>query len=325
MADISGVAPVPLVIGAGSFGTAIAAAIARSGFKVDIYCRTPEQAAEIEKTRKNQRFFPNSHLSELISATNDLSVIKKSRIIFFAFPASNIDYYIGLIENKIDRENIILVNLVKGLHNEHFTFSALVKARAPWVHYVALKGPTFARPIFFGELSGLTCGAPTDQGRDACTMLLKNSGIDLDYSTSADAVDVVSAIKNVYAIALGLTASLGLSENTRFLLISRVIRELRTIILALKEDPDVLYTYSGLGDMLLTGLCDTSRNRTLGFMIGKGIHVDKDKSTFLTEGLRTISMLNTRVGSADTPILRSLIEIINHRSDPLSILEAASR
>jgi glycerol-3-phosphate dehydrogenase (NAD(P)+) len=310
--------PSVTVLGAGSFGTAMAAAIARSGYAVDLYCRTAEQAEEIRQSRENRRFFPGHRLSDLVTTTSDIDAAIGAEILFLAFPASKLDSYVERLVAA--RSNAIVVNLIKGLHPEYFTFARLFAETLPDVRYVALKGPTFARPIFLGELSGLTCGTSSESARARVQALLASSSINLDYCQAPEAVDALSAIKNVYAVALGIGGALGLSENTIFLMVSRVVKEIKLMLRAIDNADDALLTYCGLGDMLLTGLCDTSRNRTLGFMLGRGLYIDTVRSGFLTEGVRTFSILKKRF-DMPLPILDTVIEILEHRAPPIEILK----
>ena len=150
--------------------------------------------------------------------------------------------------------------------------------------------------------------------------LFAHASVALDHSDSPGAIDTVSAVKNVYAVALGISAALGLSENTTFLLVSRIIKEIRTILIALGHDADVMLTYSGLGDTLLTGFCDTSRNRTFGFMLGRGLFIDTERSGFLAEGVRAFAILRARV-DRPLPLLDVIVDILEHRVEPLAMLE----
>ncbi len=307
------------VLGAGSFGTAVAATLARSGHAVDLYCRTAEQAELIQDTRENRRYFPGHKLQAQITATNDLDRALAANVIFLAFPARMMDDYAGKIAAGAPSDAIV-VNLVKGLHEEAFTFAALFERVKPSVRYVSLKGPTFARPLFLGEWSGLTCGTSSEPARALVTDLFKDAPIVLDYSASAEAVDAVSAAKNVYAIVLGLAASVGLSENTTYLFVTLILKEISVIVRRLGFDPAVLLSFAGVGDTLLTGLCDTSRNRTLGVMMGRGIPIDSSRSDFLAEGARAVSTLRRHLEGAETPLLDAVLAILEHRAEPMSIL-----
>ena len=312
------------VLGAGSFGTAIATALARGGNPVTLLCRTPQQAEEINGRHENPRFFPGHTLSPLIDATSDLGAVIGRDMLFLAFPSKVMDDYAGRIARE-GRPDGTVVNLIKGLHPHHFTFAELFRRTAPGLRYVALKGPTFSRPLFLGEWSGMTCGADDPADGASVRALFRNSALAIDTIASASSVDIASALKNVYAIALGLVGSTGPSENTTYMAATLVIKELRAVLDRLGCHPDVLWSFSGVGDILLTGLCDTSRNRTIGLMMGKGIPIDLVRSDFVAEGVRAVDALETHLGDVKTPLLDAVAEVLHGRAAPSHIFDAFSR
>jgi glycerol-3-phosphate dehydrogenase (NAD(P)+) len=306
------------MLGAGAFGTAVGAVLARVGHDVAMLCRTPEQAQAIATTRQNARYFPGQRLPPGMTVTTAFDELVGADALFLAFPAKVMDGYAATIARA--HPDALVVNLVKGLHPEHFTFAELFRQVAPEVRYTALKGPTFARPLFLGEWSGLSCGG-TPSCTDAVVALFEGAPIVFDRSDSADAIDIASALKNVYAIALGLVGSTGPSENTVYMAATLVVRELRTILLGLGYDEGVVTSFAGIGDTLLTGLCDTSRNRTLGLMIGKGIPLDTNRSDFLAEGVRAVAAIEAHLVGIHTPLLHTVADVLAGRKPPTAIFE----
>lgn len=308
------------ILGAGSFGTAVARVLAIQDRDVLLLCRTETQAELIRTSRENREYFPGHPLPRCIDATSDLERALRSDVIVLAVPARNIDVIVQRMAEQV-RGDTIVVNLVKGLHEQYFTFASLFEHYVPQVRYVSLKGPTFARPLFLGELSGFTCGTDNDAARRTVTELFRGTAVDLDYLSSAQAVDAISAIKNAYAIALGIAVSLGLSDNTIYLLVTRVLREVKMIVRELGFGLDDIFSYCGLGDILLTGFCDTSRNRILGIMVGKGLPVDPMRPNFLAEGVRTVFILLKHLDSSAAPILKAVLEILEGRARPMSLFD----
>jgi glycerol-3-phosphate dehydrogenase (NAD(P)+) len=308
------------VIGAGSFGTAIAAVLANCGHEVMLYCRTAEQAQAIDQTGQNRAYFPGHKLPKLIRPTTDFKATVRSDLVFIAIPARAMMSVVEAAKAASD-ERSLFVNLVKGLHDQYFTFASLFGHLAPNVRYAALKGPTFARPLFLGEWSGFTCGTPNKQDADLIVNAFRGAPLHFDHAGSAESVDAISAIKNAYAIAIGIAVSLNLSENTIFMLLTRIWNEIHDVATEIDIEHDVLRSYCGIGDVLLTAFCDTSRNRTLGVMIGKGIPVDALRPDFLAEGVRTVSILLNKVSSGKARVLSQLSEILHRRSPPSSLLE----
>ncbi|WP_374943490.1 NAD(P)H-dependent glycerol-3-phosphate dehydrogenase [Sphingomonas sp.] len=306
------------MLGAGAFGTAVGAVLSRAGHDVVLLCRTAEQADAIRSTNQNARYFPGQHLPPGMRVSTAFADVADADALFLAFPARVMDDYAATIAQA--HPQALVVNLVKGLHAEHFTFAELFRQVAPQVRYTALKGPTFARPLFLGEWSGLSCGG-SPSCADAVIDLFHNAPIVFDRTDSADAIDIASALKNVYAIALGLVGSTGPSENTIYMAATLVIRELRTILLGLGYDEGVVTSFAGIGDTLLTGLCDTSRNRTLGLMIGKGIPLDTTRSDFLAEGVRAVAAIEAHLAGIHTPLLHTVADVLAARKPPTAIFE----
>ncbi|HEU0066885.1 MAG TPA: NAD(P)H-dependent glycerol-3-phosphate dehydrogenase, partial [Sphingomonas sp.] len=278
------------------------------------------QDAAIRATGQNARYFPGVHLPDGMSTTTHFAAVADADALFLAYPARLMDDFAAQIAAHA-RADATIVNLVKGLHPAHFTFAALFRHVAPQRRYVALKGPTFARPLFLGEWSGLTCGSDDADAVDATIALFDRAPIVFDRATSADAVDVASALKNVYAIALGLVGSTGPSENTVYMAATLVVRELRTILCALGYGEGVVTSFAGIGDTLLTGLCDTSRNRTLGLMIGKGIPLDTGRSDFLAEGVRAVAAIEAHLSGIHTPLLHTVADVLAGRVPPTAIFD----
>ncbi|MFL1462853.1 NAD(P)H-dependent glycerol-3-phosphate dehydrogenase [Roseococcus sp. DSY-14] len=303
------------VLGGGSFGTAVAAAAARGGEEVALVCRTARQAEAIGRTGRNADYFPDIALPPGLRATAEVDACRAAEVLFLAIPARHMDDYMPLLSGGL-RPGAAVVNLVKGLDTRRLTFAERFAQDAPGVGYVALKGPTFARPLLLGEYSGLTIGTADPALEARLRALFGGGAIDFDSCASAAAVDAVSALKNIYAIMLGVLASLNLSDNTRFMFITRVLAEARQVMEVLGFDPGVVSLYCGVGDILLTGSCDTSRNRTLGLMIGKGIPVDPNRPDFLAEGVRSVRIIAEHLPPGAAPLIGALTAVLDGAIPP---------
>jgi glycerol-3-phosphate dehydrogenase (NAD(P)+) len=312
--------PAIAVLGGGSFGTAIGVAATRSGHNVSLICRTEQQAEVIRSTGKNSSYFPDISIPALVSASSDVKICLEADIVFIAIPARFIDEYLEIIVKNM-KPGSMVVNLVKGLDSKYLTFAEHFQANASEVEYVSLKGPTFARPLLLGELSGLTIGARNREAEQRLRAVFAKASLDFDVSYSPASVDMVSALKNVYAIILGVAASLNMSDNTRFMIITRIIAEARQVLESLGMDGAVINMYCGIGDILLTGMCDTSRNRTLGVMIGKGIPVDANRPDFLAEGVRSVRIILQHLQPDVAPLIEHLAKVLDAKSTPGMMIE----
>lgn len=313
------------VIGGGGLGTAIAAGIARSGHHVTLLCRTAAQSDAIRTTGINHRYFPGLPLPSGIATTADLADVTDVDVVFLATPITAIEEY-ALTLAPIVSPAMVVVNMAKGLHARHLSTARLFAGAMPRNPYLALKGAVFARPLLLAEWSGMTLGHDPRHADAAARVaaLLDIRSLLVERFPSAEAVDVVSALKGVYGIFLGLLASTGASENTMFLGLTFVFREMSRILSALGLDPRVMMSFAGVGDTLLTGLCDTSRSRTWGLMIGKGA-IDLKQVADAFDSLRTVAILRGHLGDAPTPLLDAVVAVMDGGAAPSSIVRAFGR
>lgn len=307
------------VIGGGAFGTAIAVAVARSGARVKIFCRRDGQADIINASGYNADYLPHVRLPSSIVATSDLTECLGADVCFLAVPSRFLGEYSSKLAAAATGQNIV-VNLAKGLDPDYFTFDKIFLPFRNKITYVTLKGPTFARQLANGEPSSFTVGATELAAAQRVADLFCSSAVAFDYHSCPASVDLVSALKNVYAIVLGIGRAIDLSDNSTYMLTTDVLREAAQVMNAISHDGDVLSKYCGVGDMLLTGSCDSSRNRTLGIMLGKGVPIDHSRTDFLTEGVRTVRIMLGLVGRQTAPFIGFLDDVLAARVRPNQLM-----
>jgi glycerol-3-phosphate dehydrogenase (NAD(P)+) len=275
-----------LVVGGGSFGTAVATLLARGGHPVRMLVRSDEVATSINRDHENPGYHPGVTLDRRISATTDAAEATGSAVAFWAVPSNAVESSMAAVAEACPRPPSHHVVLAKGLHERLQTLDQVAAELFAGTQVASLKGPTFSLPLLRGAPSGMTLGTADADVRDRVRDLFAGSTVVLDDHPSAADVELVSALKNVYAVALGIIASYDDAENTLYTAVVRILKELRALIDAMGHSTTVLDTYCGVGDLLLTGLSDRSRNRTLGVMIGKGFGLATSGGV-LVEGRRT--------------------------------------
>jgi len=284
-----------VVVGAGSFGTAIANSLAfNSRNKVLLLARDSFIVDSINSSGINPKYFPYFQLNKSLFASIDKGVMKKADIIFLAIPSSSVIRFIS--ENKIYiNPAAIIVNLAKGFGEEGETLvESLEKLLTNRV--ITMKGPTFADELIRGFPSAFTVGSRCEDEFNVISNLVKHTNIRLDFSFDVFSVEILSILKNIYAIALGIVDAHFNSANTRNLVLTRAFREIRKILRVLGGEEEALYKYCGIGDFTLTGLNDLSRNRTLGLMIGKKFLSDTDsQNSVVLEGVKAIRVVYNRI------------------------------
>jgi glycerol-3-phosphate dehydrogenase (NAD(P)+) len=272
---VTDVAHLPVaVLGAGSYGTCLAILLAKAGHQVTFWARSPETAAELETRRENAAYLPGFRLPDGLVVTSELErAVTGKAIVVGVTPSHAIRDVLGRAAAWLDPD-AILVNASKGLDEGTLTtidevyrqlMPARIAARATF-----LSGPTFAAEIAGGMPSAIVLA-----GRDHDAAALVQRAFSTDRFrpyTSDDVVGVLigGAIKNVVAIAAGVSDGLGFGSNARAALITRGLAEITRIGVAMGARPVTFAGLSGMGDLVLTCSSDTSRNRKVGLALGQG-------------------------------------------------------
>jgi glycerol-3-phosphate dehydrogenase (NAD(P)+) len=301
-----------VVAGAGVFGTAIAQRLSwNKNNTVVLYTIEEDVVHDINTNGQNAKYFPGRQINTEISATSDITCVKDADILFLAIPSKVIESYTSEIA-PIVKEDLLLVNLSKGLAEDgSFLTDSIHLPRSG-----SLKGPTFAVRVMDGDPSGMTFGGNKEDYL-LLKEVMKKTGITLDHSTDIRAVEFLSVLKNMYAVALGIVSGRYSSPNVDFLVLTKVIGEMRKMLRLYECDEETLFNYCGFGDLGLTALNDLSRNRTLGLLLGKGFNT-QEKSSTVVEGKRTIKLLGEMIREKEMiqefPVLEALYELLYNGS-----------
>ena len=282
------------VIGAGSFGTAIANQLAFSAENdVHLICRSGQQQVEINENHTNLKYFPNKVLHESLKASSGFEELPNADIVFMALPtAALLNNIAGLKQNITS--NTLVVNLSKGLFKNGLTLVDYLKENLNNNNVVTMKGPTFSVELINNEHSLFTLGFETNDQYRAISELVHKTNIHLDCTTDIRGVELLSSLKNIYAIIIGIVDAQYNAINTRHMILTKAFTEIRILLKALGGLEDTLFLGCGYGDFGLTAMNDLSRNRTLGLLIGKGFYnIDVNKSSVVLEGLKTIELISS--------------------------------
>ena len=306
------------VIGAGSYGTCLAMLFGNAGHRVSLYCRGAEQATELETTRINRTYLPAYRLPETVFVTSDLeATVRGKRFVVGVTPSHGVRDIFGGLAAVIDPDAIV-INASKGLEDGTLqtidrvyadVLPARIAARATF-----LSGPTFASEIAAGMPAAIVLA-----GRDPETCTLAQtalSSIRFRIYTTDDVAGVLvgGAIKNVMAIAAGISDGLGLGSNARAALITRGLAEITRIGMAMGAHALTFAGLSGIGDLVLTCSGDASRNRRVGLGLGQGKSMAEILSEMkqVAEGVKTTKVahaLAAKLGVAApiTAVMHSIL------------------
>ena len=282
-----------LVLGAGTFGTAIANELAiNKKNNVILFSRSLNKVSEINQNNTNQDFFPNKQLTKELTATSDINDIKFVDIIFIALPSSTIISFLLSIKQNF-KKDVLIINLSKGLYKNGITIVESIKKKIDIQNVITLKGPSFAVEIMEHAETLLTLGYSTSNQYRTVIKIIKNTSLNIDSTKDLLGVEVLSVLKNIYALFIGVIDAKYDSPNTRFMFLTKAFSEIRIILKFLGGKEETLFLGCGFGDLCLTSLNDLSRNRTLGLLIGKDFFNFNDNSNnTILEGVRAIMIMN---------------------------------
>ena len=257
-----------LVLGGGAFGTAIANELSvNTENNVVLFSRSQQKVNEINSFHTNKSCFPNKHLAKSLLATSDKNEIKKADVIFIALPSNVIIESFLVLQSYFNGE-ALFVNLSKGLFSEGVTVVERIKEKLGITNIVTLKGPSFAVEVMEHADTLLTLGYTTNAQYQTMRFVIKGTALHLDYTTDIRGVEVLSVLKNIYALVLGVVDAKYNSPNTRFMILTKAFSEARILLRLLGGSEETLFLSCGFGDLCLTSLNDLSRIRTLGLLIG---------------------------------------------------------
>jgi len=291
------------IIGAGSWGTALAIIAARAGHEVTLWSRDPEVVKSINEQRVNSRYLSSISVPEHVTATNEIAkALDHASLVLLAAPSHALRDLLTQMSPALD-EPAIIVSVSKGIEIETGKrISEIVKEVVGRAHlFVCLSGPSFAKEVVTGTPTAIV--AASKDPTAARTVQSDLSFENLRIYTNADVVgtELGGSVKNVMAIAAGMTTGLGLGSNSVAALITRGLAEITRLARREGAQMETLMGLAGLGDLVLTCTGSLSRNRYVGEQLGKGIPLDEICASMneVAEGIKTtlaVKQLADRAG-----------------------------
>jgi glycerol-3-phosphate dehydrogenase (NAD(P)+) len=245
-------------------------------------------------------------------------MLGQCQMIFLAIPSVVMIEYLKKIRQNIPTD-AILINLAKGFGSGSMTIPECLNEEFP--HAVCtMKGPSFAREIINRLPTGFTLGSRNPDHILQIRELFINTNIHLDYSDDILGVEILSILKNIYAVVLGIVDAQFNSPNLRFLVLTKAFQEMRKVLLNAGGRADTLFNYCGYGDFTLTALNDLSRNRTLGLLIGKGFFTEHVSHELVLEGKTAVNIFYEQISKTTRvedhfPIMAELYRIFHTKYD----------
>lgn len=262
--------PLIIVLGGGSFGTALAHTIASNGFAVYLWMRDEGRAEQVQRDRINERYLPDFVIHEKVIVTADLQVVNGCEQIFVSVPSASFREVVQQVKPLINTD-VQMVSTTKGIDAVGFTLmSQILKEEVPENPIGVLSGPNFAKEMIQNQLTGSVI-ASEDSELISCVQKLLCSGTFRVYSNDdCQGVELAGALKNIYAIIVGMAEARQCGHNTLAMLMTRALAEMGRFSHRLGANPMTFLGLAGVGDLILTCGSDMSRNYRLGYALGCG-------------------------------------------------------
>ena len=305
------------VLGAGAWGTALAKALHENGNAVTLWDINAEMLREIQGGR-NEKYLPQIELPKNWKTETDFAkAIGGAECVVIAIPSQAFREVAAKLKNC----PAILVSVTKGIEFETGeTMSRILRKHAPANRVAALSGPSFAREVAMGIPTTVVCACESDATAKTVQGLFHRPEFRIYRSTDILGVEYGGALKNVIAIAAGVSDGLGFGDNTKAGLVTRALSEMRRLGVACGAQPETFAGLSGLGDLMLTCFSKQSRNRDLGDRLGRGEKMEAIQASHpkLAEGYPTAKSAHklAKEKKVATPIIDEVYAMLYEAKNP---------
>ncbi|RJP84221.1 MAG: NAD(P)-dependent glycerol-3-phosphate dehydrogenase [Desulfobacteraceae bacterium] len=312
------------VVGAGSWGTALASLLGMKGYAVDLWAYESEVRDSIAEIHENKVFLPGVQLSENISPSTDLEKVTADKDLVLVVVPSHVmretaERFAGFLSDRS-----VIVSASKGIENKtHLTMTGVLEQTLPEIfkHQLAvLSGPSFGREVAQKVPTAVTAASTSAEVAVFVQNVFSTPFFRVYTHDDVMGVELGGAVKNVIAIASGIIDGMGLGLNTRAALITRGLTEISRLGVRLGANPLTFSGLAGMGDLVLTCTGALSRNHTVGKLIGEGKKLDDilGQMKMVAEGVKTaksVRNLSLRV-RVDMPISHAVYGVLYEDLSP---------
>lgn len=282
------------VVGAGSWGTALAAVLAKKGHRVSIWAREAEVVADIQEVHENRAFLPGARLPDSLEASTRLQdVVAGKEMVLSVVPSQFVSSVFGGVAEVL-HPNVQVISASKGIEvstgkrMDEVLSGFLTPDQAHRLTF--LSGPSFAKEVAEEEPTAVVVASRSNGAAEAAQAAFQTGYFRVYTNPDVLGVELGGALKNVIALAAGAVAGLGFGHNTLAALITRGLAEITRLGVAMGADPATFSGLAGMGDLVLTCTGALSRNRTVGYRLGRGETLQEILAEMrgVAEGVRTV-------------------------------------
>jgi glycerol-3-phosphate dehydrogenase (NAD(P)+) len=318
------------IVGAGSWGTALAMVLADNGHEVRLWGHKPEQISEINTQHTNKKYLPNITLQDSIIGYSSLEdALEGIEVMVLAVPTKAIREVLGKI-NVFQKEPLTIVHVSKGIEpNTLLRISEMIEeAMLPELIYsiVVLSGPSHAEEVSLRQPTTVTVSSERMEAAIRIQDLFINQNFRVYTNSDIIGVEIGGALKNIIALAAGISDGLGYGDNAKAALMTRGLAEISRLGVKMGANPLTFSGLTGIGDLIVTCTIVHSRNWRAGNLLGKGKNLQEvlDNMGMVVEGVRTTQAAWQLAQKYDVnmPITNALYNLLFNHADPKETVDA---
>ncbi|SFH62471.1 NAD(P)H-dependent glycerol-3-phosphate dehydrogenase [Pisciglobus halotolerans] len=316
------------VLGAGSWGTALAKVLVENGQEVCLWGNHPEQAAEINEQHTNKKYLPDVQLPKKLKSTNDLSdALSQADTVLFVIPTKAMREVAQKVTAILEKP-VLIVHASKGLEQgTHKRISEILAEEIPEEKrkaIVALSGPSHAEEVAVQDLTSITAASENKMAAEDVQALFMNDYFRIYTNEDIIGVELGAALKNIIAVGAGALVGLGYGDNAKAALMTRGLAEISRLGAAFGADPLTFLGLSGVGDLIVTCTSVHSRNWRAGKMLGEGKKLDDilENMGMVVEGIATTKAAYelADLKNVEMPITTAIYDVIYKHEDVREVI-----
>jgi glycerol-3-phosphate dehydrogenase (NAD(P)+) len=318
------------ILGAGAWGTALAWLWGKDGRQISLWARNVDRARVMQKTRENSDHFPGLKLPESVEVTSELTSCARADLIVFVMPSTALREIAGRLRKVIRNVGTVFLSCTKGIeHGSGMRMSQILGEAFPEQRVAVLSGPNLAVEITQNLPTATVVACDDADCAAGLQGILGSPRFRIYTSRDVVSVELGGALKNVFAIAAGISDGLGLGDNSKAALVTRSLAEVVRLGVAMGGTANGFYGLSGAGDLVLTCYSERSRNHAVGKRLGRG-----ESLAQITVSLKTVAEGIPTARSAwecarrlkiDTPIIDEVYGVLYNQKKPTAALEELLR
>lgn len=308
------------VLGGGSWGSALAILLANKNYQVDMWMRRKDQIEEIRETGFNKKYLPHALFPDNLNVSDDMEkTISGKDIILISVPTHGVREVLNIAKQYIEKDQII-VNVSKGIETESLLrISEIVEEILPENKYAMLSGPSHAEEVAKNMATTVVSASRDKRVAEYIQDVFMTPTFRVYTNPDVIGVELGGSIKNVIALAAGISDGLNYGDNTKAAIMTRGIFEMSKLGVAMGAKAETFSGLAGIGDLIVTCTSMHSRNRRAGILIGEGKSMEEAVEIvgMVVEGIKTTkSVYNlSREYKIDMPITRELYNVLYNGED----------